>query len=297
MEVVSFGQNFNKPVVLCLGFFDCMHVGHVALLQQAKQLAENCSVALFTFNNNHFETLKRPSKLIYTFDERLGIYQELGVDVTIHARFNKEFMSKSGKQFLDELSCYNLKAVVCGEDFTCGSDLMNADEVRKTLANVCPVKVVDLVTSNGQKIGSTLVRKLLGENNVADANKLLSQPFHFVGTVQHGRSVGHTLGFPTVNVAVPSEKLAPQGVYVGHAMVDGVCYKAVVNVGTVPTFGIDKPLVEAHLINFDGNLYGKVVKISLLSFLRPVQKFDNAEDLKTQLIKDVEVASHDKIRP
>ncbi len=297
MEVVSLGQGFNKPIVLCLGFFDCMHVGHVALLQRAKILAKNCSVALFTFDNNHFETLKRPSKLIYTFDERLDIYQELGVDVTIHARFDKEFMSKSGKHFLDELCCYNLQAVVCGEDFTCGSDLMNAAAVRKTLQDVCPVEVVDLVTSGGQKIGSTLVRNLLGQNQVANANKFLSQPFHFVGTVQHGRSVGHTLGFPTVNVAVPGEKLAPQGVYVGQVAVDGTCYKAVVNVGNVPTFGIDKFCVEAHLINFDGNLYGKAVKISLLSFLRPIQKFDNAENLKKQLIKDVEVASHDKIRP
>lgn len=297
MEVVSLGQNFNKPIVLCLGFFDCMHVGHVALLQRAKLLAKNCSVALFTFNNNHFETLKRPSKLLYTFDERLDIYQNLGVDVVIHARFDKEFMSKSGEQFLSELCRYNLQAVVCGDDFTCGSDLMDAATVRKTLKDVCPVEVVDLVTCNGQKIGSTLVRHLLDQNDVADANDYLSQPFHFVGIVQHGRSVGHTLGFPTINIAVPNEKLAPQGVYVGQVAVDGACYKAVINVGNVPTFGIDKPSVEAHLINFDGNLYGKMVKISLISFLRPIQKFADAEELKKQLTKDVEVASHDKIRP
>ncbi len=292
MEVVSLGQEYKEPIVLCLGFFDCMHVGHVKLLEQAKKLA-NAKVALFTFCNSHFETLRRPSKLIYTFNERLDIYQSLGVDVTINAKFDADFMALTGKAFLQEISKYNLRGVVCGADFTCGSDLFNATSVKEYLRDICPVEIVDLVKKDGQKVCSTLIRKLLCENKIQEANSYLSQPFFFLGTVEHGRMVGRNLGFPTVNLNIADEKIAPVGVYGGQVTVDNEKFLAIVNVGNVPTFGIDKQTVEAHLINFDRDLYGKQIKIALTSYLRPIQKFENAEALTQQLKKDIEVVLND----
>lgn len=293
MEVISLEQNFNRPIVLCLGFFDCMHVGHIALLEHAKKLAQNASVALFTFSNSHFETLKRPVKLIYTFRERLDLYESLGVDVTLHANFDEKFMSMSGVEFLKKISVFNLKAVVCGADFTCGSDVLSATDVATELSGKCPVHVVDLVKQNGKKVCSSFVRELISSNKIAKANEYLSEPFFFKGKVEHGRAVGHTLGFPTVNLAVSEEKLAPQGVFAGVATVDNKKYRAVVNVGSIPTFGVENSAVEAHLLGFDGNLYGKTVKISLTNFLRPIQKFPDASALKKQLSKDVEVVKND----
>ncbi len=293
MEVISFEQNFNQPIVLCLGFFDCMHVGHVALLEHAQKLASNCKVALFTFSNSHFETLKRPVKLIYTFDERLSLYQNLGVDVTLYAKFDGAFMSMSGNDFLNKIASFNLQAVVCGADFTCGSDMLTASDVASTLKNVCPVHVVDLVKQNGQKVCSSLIRQLIAENKISQANGYLSEPFFFEGIVEHGREVGHKLGFPTANLSVKSEKLMPQGVYSGTVTVDGKTFRAVVNVGGLPTFGVEKATVEAHLLNFDGNLYGKKVKIALTSFLRNAQKFPDEKALAQQLQKDVEVVLND----
>lgn len=293
MEVISLEQNFNRPIVLCLGFFDCMHVGHVALLEEAKKMAKDCSVALFTFCNSHFETLKRPVKLIYTFNERLSLYKTLGVDVTVYANFDADFMSLSGKEFLKLISKFKLKGVVCGKDFTCGSDVLSANDVKNLMQDVCPVRVVNLVEENGQKVCSSLIRNFIVENKIQLANKYLSEPFFFEGVVEHGRAVGHTLGFPTANLAVSSEKLTPQGVFSGVVAVDEKKYHAVVNVGSIPTFNLQKTVVEAHLLGFDGDLYGKTVKISLTNFLRHIQKFPDASALKKQLSKDVEVVKND----
>ncbi|MGN1039871.1 MAG: riboflavin biosynthesis protein RibF [Candidatus Fimimonas sp.] len=296
MKTVSFGENFTSPIVLCLGFFDCMHLGHVQLLNRAKQMAKNGEkVALFTFCNNHFQTLNKPTKLIYTFAERLSLYQSLGVDVVIGAHFDQSFMSLSGREFLDKLKNYNLQGVVCGEDYTCGRDLTNATQVQAYLQNVCEVQIEQLVNCGGQKVSSTLVRKLLAENNVEQANEFLSQPFFFEGNVVEGRHVGRNIGFPTVNVELSEEKLAPLGVYAGVVQVDEKRYKAVVNVGNTPTFCQTTAKVEAHLLHFCGNLYGKKVKISLVKFLRIIQKFSDGEQLARQLKKDVEVAD-DQIR-
>lgn len=291
MEVISIQQQYDKPVVLCLGFFDCMHAGHLRLLETAQRLAANsgAELALFTFGNNHFSTLNRPTKLIYTFDERLYLYRSLGVKVVVSACFDKEFMSLTGNEFLSRLSQnFDLRGVVCGRDFTCGSDLSSSDAVAKFFAGICPVRSVRLVKNAlGKKISSTLVRHLLSEGKMQRANRYLSQPFFFIGTVTHGRHVGQSLGFPTANVDIPCDKLAPMGVYSGLVQTDGATYKAIVNVGGTPTFGVETQRVEAHLLDFCGDLYGKTVKVSLLKYLRPIKKFDSESDLKQQLQRDI----------
>jgi len=291
VEVISIQQRYDKPVVLCLGFFDCMHVGHVRLLETARRLAEKngANLALFTFSNNHFATLNRPTKLIYTFDERVLLYDSLGVDVVVSACFDNRFMSQIGAEFLTQLSQnLNLRGVVCGRDFTCGSDLSGADAVKKFFAGVCPVETVRLVKNAAfRKISSTLVRNLILQGKIERANKYLSQPFFFAGMVAHGRNKGHLLGFPTANVEIPSDKLAPMGVYSGAVEMDGATYKAIVNVGNTPTFGVETNRVEAHLLDFSGDLYGKTVKVSLLKYLRPIRKFDSEQDLKRQLQLDI----------
>lgn len=296
MNKLILGENYDAPIVLCLGFFDCMHKGHVSLLNEAKQLAgSRAQTALFTFSNNHFATLGNPSKLIYTFEERQQLYQSLGVQTLLSANFDDAFKSLSGQQFLSMLCRYNLMAVVCGEDYTCGSDRKTAVQTAQFLKDVCPVHIVPTLKQNGEKVSSTLVRKLLSQNKVEEANSLLSQPFFFCGTVQQGRHVGHQLGFPTANVDIAADKLAPQGVYAGIVTVDKP-YKAIVNVGATPTFHTQTPKVEAHLLNFDGDLYGKQVKISLVRYLRPILTFQNGQQLAQQLKRDIEVAN-DQIRP
>lgn len=284
--------------MVCLGFFDCMHKGHVTLLQRAKTMAAQCGaqVALFTFDNNHFRTLGKSTKLLYTFDERLSIYQSLGVQTVFRCTFDEQFRILSGERFLKSLLAYDICGVVCGADYTCGSDRMGAEQVKAFLKEVCPVEIVPLLQQEGEKVCSSLVRKLLLECRIRQANALLSQPFFFMGKVRHGRNVGEKMGFPTVNIQLDADKICPQGVYGGKVFCQGKSYDAIVNVGAKPTFDCGDVTVEAHILHFCGDLYGEDIKISLLQYLRPIQKFNDARSLAQQLERDVKAVEDDKIR-
>lgn len=295
MQLIEFGKQLNTPIVICLGYFGCMHSGHVKLLEVAKERAResNAKVALFTFNNNHLRVLGKDTKVVYTFEERLMLYEALGVDYVIAATFNDEFRLKTGEQFIEDLKTYNLKGVVCGFDYSCGSNRLNSEQVKDLLSVVCDVDVVEAICRNGEKISTTLVRKLLDSSEIASVNELLSEPYFLVGNVEHGRRVGRDMGFPTANLRLSSEKILPLGVFGGQIAVDGETYRAIVNIGQKPTFGLDYINVEAHIVGFDGDLYNRTLKISLTKFLRPIRKFDSANELIEQLKRDREVVLYD----
>ena len=288
MQLVRFGEKFNSPIVIALGFFGCMHKGHVQLLDEAKKLAKqtNSKVALFTFSNNHLKVLGKDVKQLYPFEERCKVYQNLGIEVLISAQFDKQFMSTNGQQFLDQLASYNLQGVVCGFDYTCGSDRKNCQFVSQYLYNV-PVKIVDAVCQEGIKISTTFLRGILSECKIQQANTLLSQPFFFDGKVVYGRGIGKDLGFPTANIQVDTDKFLPTGVFAGSTVVDGNTHKVIVNIGAKPTYDIDSHTVEVHIIDFEGNLYGKEITVMFYDFLRPEQKFADLDALKTQIAADI----------
>lgn len=289
MQVVKLGEQINCPIVVSLGFFGSMHKGHIELLNRAKLRADvtDSKVALFTFDNNHMAVLGGDKNVVYTFDERLSIYNSLGVDYVITAAFDNRFKSRTGEQFLSQLSAYGLQGVVCGFDYCCGSDRLNAFGVRDYFKDL-PVYIVEQISLNGQKVSTTLVRKYLLDNRLDEVNSLLTESFFVTGEVTHGRGVGKTLGFPTANVRIPDEKLLPRGVYGGATQIDGVNYRVIVNVGNVPTFGVDYNTFEVHVLDFDGNLYGKTLKVSLTKYLRPITKFNSAQQLIEQLQHDKE---------
>ena len=295
MQLIEFGQKLNEPIVLCLGYFGCMHKGHVALLDVAKRRARErgAKVALFTFSNNHLRVLGKEVKVLYTFEERLQIYASLGVDYVLAAEFTDSFRNRSGEEFVNFLTQYNLKGVVCGFDYTCGSNRLGSSQLQAALASVCPVDVVEAVCWNGSKVSTTLIRALLAENDLLSANELLTEPYFLTGKVVAGRQVGAKIGFPTANLRVDFDKMLPTGVYGGVTTVGGKAYKCIVNVGDKPTFGVDTATVEAHLIDFDGILYDSELKVSLTKFLRKISKFESAEQLSKQLQADRENVLHD----
>lgn len=295
MQVVRFEEKLNCPIVVCLGYFGCMHLGHVELVRIAKQRAAEtgAKVALFTFSNNHLAVLGRENSVIYTFDERLTIYANLGIDYVIAAEFDGNFCKQTSRDFVSALAKYDLNGVVCGFDYSFGSDRADSDSLRSELAGICSVDVVQPICRNGEKISTTLVRKLLREHDIAAVNTLLSENYFAVGLVEGGRHVGSRLGFPTANIAVNSGKFLPLGVYGAKTVLDGKQYRAIVNIGQKPTFGISAVNVEAHLLDFDGNLYGKTLKLSFDRYLRPIYCFEDANELAVQLQKDKEAVLND----
>lgn len=296
MQVITFPEKLNTPIVLCLGYFGCMHKGHVKLLQTAKDLAKKRSAktALFTFSNNHLRVLRKDALSLYTFRERLDIYASLNVDYIVAGNFDESFRRLTGREFLRMLeNNYNLAGVVCGFDHSCGSDRLDCNGIKDFLSNFCSVEIVEQISVGDVKISTTLVRNLLSANDVLQANSLLSEPFFIQGQVVEGRGVGKTLGFPTANLRVDDDKFLPIGVYGGKTVIDGKEYRCIVNIGRTPTFEVDRIITEVHIIGFNGNLYGKTVKISLTKFLREIAKFASADELKKQLQKDRESVAND----
>lgn len=294
MKIVKLDEKISDSIVVCLGFFGCMHKGHTELLSRAKNRARmtNSKVALFTFCNNHLAVLNREASVVYTYEERLVIYESLGIDYVITAMFDETFKKLNGKDFLSRFNRYDLDSVFCGFDHRCGSDGLDANGIRKYFKDI-PVYVVEPICENGEKISTTLLRKYIADGLLDKANALLSEPFFFIGNVIHGRGVGKTLGFPTANIAVPEEKLLPAGVYGGNIDVDGKTYKAIINIGGTPTFEIVQKTCEAHLLDYNGDLYGKKIKISLTKYLRPTKKFRSSQSLSMQLQLDKEEVLYD----
>ena len=254
MEVIELGKQLNSPIVLCLGFFGTMHKGHVELLNRAIMRARRvgAKVALFTFDNNHLSVLKRDETVVYTYEERLLIYQSLGVDYVITANFNDDFKRLSGKDFLSRLTVYDIDGgVFCGFDYRCGSDRLDALGIRKYFKQTkdFPVYIVEQIDVDGEKVSTSLIKKYLAASRIDKVNDLLTEPFFVQGEVVHGRGVGRTLGFPTANVAVPAEKLLPVGVFAAATVIDGKVYRAIVNIGNAPTFGVGRKALEAHVIS------------------------------------------------
>jgi riboflavin kinase/FMN adenylyltransferase len=289
MLAIKLGKKLNRKFVIALGFFDAMHLGHLALVERTKQLAkeQGCLAAIYTFSNNHFETLEQDKKLIYTFNERLDIYQNAGVDVVVSSVFDKAFMTKTADEFLSQLLTDECVGVVCGFDFTCGGDRKSSQYVYKYCQNKSTMcEIVSQITRNGVKVSSSLVKTLLQQHKIEDVNVLLSERYSITGTVVSGRKVGRSLGFPTANVLCDSDKMLIDGVYSATTVVDGVQYKALLNVGAKPTFDIADSSVELHIIGYDGDLYGHTLKIYLIKYLRDIVKFATQEQLTAQLTQD-----------
>jgi riboflavin kinase/FMN adenylyltransferase len=289
MLTINLGEKLNRKFVIALGFFDAMHLGHLALVQRTKELAkeQECSAAIYTFSNNHFDTLGLNKKLIFTYNERLDIYQNVGVDVVVSSVFDKAFMAKTADEFLSQLLTDECVGVVCGFDFTCGGDRKNSQYVYEYCQNkntMC--EIVPQITHNGAKVSSTLVKTLLQQHKIEDANALLFEPYSITGTVVSGRKVGRRLGFPTANICCDCDKMLIEGVYAATTVLDGVQYKAVLNVGAKPTFDIADSSVELHIINFDGDIYGRTLKIFLTKYIRDIVKFTTQEQLTAQLQQD-----------
>lgn len=291
---INFGSKLNSRVVLCLGYFGCVHKGHLQLIERAKLLAtsNNAQVCLFTFADGAICTPNGQKSALFTFDERLFVYQLCGVNCVISADFDNKFQKTSGAEFVRKLlSCYDICAIVCGSDYTFGCDRLGTDELKR-LASV-PVCVVDTVTDNGVKISTENLVNDVINNRIEQANSLLCVPYFVSGNVVCGRQVGRTIGFATANVQVSQNKVLPNGVFAGHTTIDNKAYRCVINVGSKPTFDIDSVTVEVHLIGFDGNLYGKNIVVYFDKFLRNTMRFASVSDLQTQLNKDVLEATDD----
>lgn len=298
MILVDFNKENNIKTAIGLGYFDCLHIGHRKLLEEVKTMAKTLGVpsAVFTFSNNPGELLKNKNCLVNTFEERLQLFENFGMDMVFYARFDKDFMSMSAADFMSKLKERGVAGVVCGFDYTFGKGSAgNVDMLQEFCRqNDIAFKMVDMVGFDGQKASATLIKELLTSGQIEKANACLGHDYFFCGEVCHGYGVGGKEVYPTANIKVSSDKLLPKlGVYVGKAKIDGDIYPCVVNIGGRPTFGeSDVVKTEAYLIGYKGNIYGKKITVFLKKYLRCIKKFQDAQALKQQITTDIEAAKN-----
>lgn len=293
--------NFNSackitPIVLCLGWFDSIHKGHKKIINSAKILCEktNANLAVLTFLTDENCMILKKMQQVFEFDERVILLEKQGVNEVICVNFNQEFANKNPVEFLDEL-CDNrlIAGFVCGKDYKFGK---NAEGDINLLINYCKQKklsfeIIDFETDEtGDKISTNKIKNLLLSGNVKKVNQLLQGEFFVSGEVVQGRKQGRTLGFPTANIILSENKIKfKRGVYSTVTEVDGVLYKSFTNYGSAPTFDFCKDIIETHLLNFSGDLYGKKITVYFKDFIREIIKFESKQQLIEQLQNDLKV--------
>ena len=283
----------DKKAVFALGFFDGVHIGHARVIESAYKLAKklNAVCVVFTFGGNLKGRLFG-SKRILTESETRSVISGLCENEIFAAPITDEFLSLSPTAFLEYLDAkYNVLGYACGEDYRFGKNAAGDVEFLKNYAKERgkELAVVKTVDTGGEKVSSTRIKELLKNGDITGANRLLGYDYFITGEVYKDRKIGAKLGFPTVNVKVSEVKSQlKRGVYAGYSVINGKKYKAMINYGARPTFDLKETRLEAHLIGFSGNLYGKTVSIRFTRFIREAVKFDGEEQLKKQLFLDKE---------
>lgn len=284
-----------KDTVCAIGVFDGYHLGHKALIDKTLDIAcaQSLESSIITFDidpDSFFN--KKDFKKILTDERRIDLLAQTGISIIIELVFDKYLASLTPDDFLSSLFNYALpNTIVVGSDFKFGKGASGNIEFLKSWGDKHGVRVIsiDLLEKDGKKISSTRIRNLLTNGQLEEANELLVNDFAFVGEVIHGKHLGSTLGFPTANIAVDENMIKlPSGVYYAKALIGKQIYKAALSIGAPPSIEGSRPSVEAHIIDFDEDIYGRQIEFYPYKQLRPLLKFDSLKRLKQAIHQDIE---------
>ncbi len=296
MQIICKG-GINEKTAVALGNFDGLHCAHTAIIDCARQYAKEhdiLSCVLLFCDHTRSVIDNKKTKLLTIEKEKLDIIQSMGVDCVYICEFTEDFMHLSPQKFVDFLTDkLNCQAVCVGYDYRFG---YKAEGDARLLENFgeqmgFDVLVTDEIKYNGTTVKSTKIRELVINGEIEFANKMLGRCFFVTGIVEKGLQNGRKIGTPTANVGYKDNKLIPQnGVYIGYTTVDEKRYKSVINVGNNPTFNAERITIESHILDFDGDIYGKTVKVEFTKRIRDDRKFNSLDQLKQQIGNDIKAA-------
>lgn len=293
LRITKHSEYLPVQTVVTVGKFDGFHLGHRSLLAEVLKEAEHGLAACVVSFSTPVDIER---SMIYTREEQRKLCESMGIDVLAEYSLDESMREMAAEQFVSEILCKRLRAkvIVAGEDFRFGKDRAGDVTLLQNLEETYDYRTVCIpkVTEKTVRISSTGIRKLLAEGDVSAANEMLGRPYAVFGEVLHGKKLGRTLGFPTMNLIPPTQKLLPAyGVYVTKANVDGQWFDGITNIGLRPTVDSDKQVsVETHLFAYEGDLYGKQVEVQFLHFLRPERKFADVEALRAAMLEDLKNA-------
>jgi len=285
----------KKDMLLAIGVFDGVHLGHKYLISQLVEQARerNLLPGVVTFRQHPQELVSPQTKLPFLTDlaQRNNLLRNEGVEAVITLSFTAELARLSARQFVSLLHKYlRMRGLVIGPDFALGKGREgDTDTLRKLGQEInFSVTVVPPVMINGEVVSSTVIREALADGDVAKMHKLAGRPFSLHGHVVTGAGRGEGLGFPTANLDINQEQAIPaDGVYVSWAYIDGEAYQAMTNIGKCPTFDGCERVAEVYVIDYHGDLYGCELETDFIERLRDEKKFDTVEELKKQVAEDV----------
>src|SRR5688572_4842269 len=291
--------NIQKPTVLTLGVFDGLHLGHQRIMRTVTERARavNASATAITFDPHPRAVLHPESAppLLQTLDQRLANFEVLGIEQAIVIPFDREFASNPAEGFLRDIVHDRLhaKEVYLGKGFAFGKDRGgNIDLLRMMSGELGFVAdEVDEVRLRGNRISSSKIRKLLAEGRVNLARRMLGRPYGVEGVIIRGNRRGRTIGFPTANLKPHNRVVPKNGVYATATLVDGTWRRSITNVGVRPTFEDSTEVsIESNIFDFDGDLYGDVLRVRFLHRIRDERKFNGIDELKEQIQRDTATA-------
>lgn len=287
----------TRPSVVTIGAFDGVHRGHQYLIRQLIEHAQASGQVpvVLTFYPHPEMVLRgfQPGYYLTLPDAKAALLGELGVEIVVTQPFNDEVRHVRAAQFVDDLLAYlKMASLWVGADFAMGYQREGNVEflARQGQQRGFEVRVIDLMDAGGERVSSSRIRQVLADGQVAKAAHLLGRPYSLPGNVVEGAKRGRTIGIPTANLAIPVEQVIPRrGVYAAFADVKGQRYQAVVNIGLRPTFdGAGSLTVEAHLLDFSGDVYGELLTLHFIERLRDEQKFDGIDALIAQIHHDIQ---------
>jgi riboflavin kinase/FMN adenylyltransferase len=297
MKKIIFTRNVKtKAIVLVLGNFDGVHVGHQKLILEALKYARKKKLPCFAMTfDPHPQEVVNPGRglcLLTTLSERIGLMRGLGVDGVMVKEFSEKISKLTPEKFIYDFLVRHLKVrkVFIGYDFAFGHKRTGTISILKKLGDKYgfAVNAVKPVMTHGHLVKSSTIRDMLARGDFSKAVKLLGHPYTMTGLVVKGRGRGRKLGFPTANLSVAVDKLVPaHGVYVGRVG----SRRCMVNIGSRPTFAEERFAIEVHIPGFHGNLRGKIIQVDLFKRLRDEIHFSDVEKLKQRIRKDIEKAN------
>ena len=287
MKIIRNSNLEQLPCVVTIGNFDGVHLGHQALLTEVKKRAHDLKLesAVITFEPNpkDYFSQNKPQTRISSLREKIELFNEIKIDRVHIIKFNQEFSKVTANEFISVLiKQLKVKQIVVGEDFCFGRGREGG--IKKLSASSMKLNIKNKILMDGKRISSTLIRNLLANDKLDEANKYIGRPYSISGKVVHGEKRGRKIGFPTANIHMRHNRPPLKGVFA----VKFQNHFGVANLGIRPSIKGEKKLqLEVHLLNFSSDLYGQHVSVIFLKKLRDEKKFKSLDELKEQIKLDV----------
>ncbi|HHT50426.1 MAG TPA: bifunctional riboflavin kinase/FAD synthetase [Eubacteriaceae bacterium] len=289
----------TDQMVIALGYFDGIHLGHQKLIKRAKKIAEtkNLKSAVFTFKSHPLSILapERVPRLIYSNSKKIKIIQSLGIDYLIFPEFSNELMLTKAEDFVKDILVdkFNMKHAVIGFNYKFGYKESGTPQTLIDLGKKYgfEVTIIEAVKADGITISSTNIRKQIQKGEMETAKNFLGCYYSISGKVVKGKGLGKKLSIPTANINIDNKIVLPKnGVYKTIVKIEDNKYKAITNIGLNPTFENHPYSIETYILDFNQDIYGIDIEIYFLKRIRGERKFNTLEELVNQIQKDIEIA-------